>query len=167
MSPGDPLLLSRAAALRCQGHVYGNPVLRHRLSKTFTRFMFMEILIKRNALLSALAGAKAAYPREFICLLRGRRDSNTNIVIEDTLIPPGIMVSQTMSSFSDWMMPFIEGLMGTFHSHPGGSCYPSRQDLYLFSKKGGVHLVAAEPFDEKSVSCYLGDGKKAAFRAID
>ncbi len=127
----------------------------------------MEILVQKKAFYSALAGAKSAYPNEFVCLLIGRKDNSSNIVIEETLIPPGIMVSQTMSSFSDWMMPFIEGMVGTFHSHPGGGSRPSRQDLHLFSQKGGVHFVAGEPFDEKSVSCYLGEGKRAAFRLID
>jgi proteasome lid subunit RPN8/RPN11 len=127
----------------------------------------MEILVKRKALLSALAGAKAAYPNEFVCLLIGRRDRSSNMIIEDTLIPPGIMVSETMSSFSDWMMPFIEDMVGTFHSHPGASARPSKQDRWLFSQKGGVHFVAGMPFDEKSVCCYLGNGKKAEFRIID
>ena len=130
----------------------------------------MEILIKKYALLSALAGAKAAYPNEFICLLTGGRvgvDGSTNILIEDTLIPPGIMVSETMSSFSDWMIPYVEGMVGTFHSHPNGALYPSKQDRWLFSQKGGVHLIAAEPFSVKHVACFLGNGKKAEFRVIE
>ena len=126
----------------------------------------MEIIIRRNALLSALAGAKAAYPREFICLLVGKREGG-NIIIEETLIPPGIMVSQTMSSFSEWMLPVIGGLIGTFHSHPGGAGRPSAQDRRLFSKKGGLNLIAAEPFSPKDVAAYLGDGRKAEFRVID
>jgi len=125
----------------------------------------MEILIKRYAIESALAGAKAAYPNEFICLLTGRRESN-NILIEDTLIPPGIMVSESMSSFSDWMMPYIEGVVGTFHSHPDGALFPSKQDRWLFSQKGGINFIAANPFNEKNVAAFLGDGKKAAFRLI-
>ena len=129
---------------------------------------FMEILIRRNALLSALAGAKAAHPREFICLLRGRRDtSNNNIVIEDTLIPPGIMVSETMSSFSEWMLPAITGMVGTFHSHPGGSARPSAQDRRLFSKKGGINLIAAQPFSPENVAAYLGDGRRVGFRVVE
>ena len=126
----------------------------------------MEILIKRNAILSALAGAKSAYPREFICLLTGRREKG-NVIIEDTLIPPGIMVSETMSSFSEWMLPVITGMIGTFHSHPGGIARPSPQDRHLFSQKGGVHLIAAEPFEIQNVAAYLGDGKRAEFRVIE
>jgi len=125
----------------------------------------MEILVKRRALLSALAGAKSSYPHEFICLFTGKR-VGPNIVIEDTMIPPGIMVSQSMASFNDWMLPFIEGMLGTFHSHPGGSQRPSQQDRYLFSQKGGIHFIAAEPYDEKSVSAYLGSGKKVEFRLV-
>jgi len=125
----------------------------------------MEILVKQKALQSALAGAKAAYPNEFICLLLGRREKG-NLIIEDTLIPPGIMVSDSMSSFNDWMMPFIGGQVGTFHSHPGGSALPSKQDKYLFSQKGGAHFIAGEPFSEKDVACYLGTGKKAGFQII-
>jgi proteasome lid subunit RPN8/RPN11 len=126
----------------------------------------MELLIKRNALMSALAGANAAYPREFICLLTGRREKD-NIIIEDTLIPPGIMVSETMSSFSEWMLPVIVGMIGTFHSHPNGVTRPSPQDRRLFSRKGGVHFIAGHPYGEGNVEAYLGDGRRVQFRAID
>ena len=122
----------------------------------------MAIIVRRKVLLTVLAGAKAARPNEFICLLTGKRDGN-DVVIDDTLIPPGIMVAKTMSSFSDWMMPTISGLIGTFHSHPGGIPFPSRQDRYLFSRKGGVHFIAAEPFRQENVSAFLGTGEKVAF----
>jgi len=125
----------------------------------------MQILIKKHALFSALAGAKAAHPNEFICLFTGRRENDT-IIIEDTLIPPGIMVSEEMSSFSDWMMPVLDGVIGTFHSHPGGNPLPSRQDKWLFSQKGGVHFIAAEPYAKKDVFAYLGNGKRAEFEVI-
>jgi len=125
----------------------------------------MAIRIMRNAFLSALAGAKAAYPNEFICLLRGRRGKE-GIIIEDTLIPPGIMVSEEMSSFSDWMMPFLEGVVGTFHSHPGGVARPSREDRWLFSQKGGVHFIAASPYRARDAAAFLGNGKKVAFEVV-
>lgn len=128
----------------------------------------MEIIIKRRALLSALAGAKAAHPNEFICLLVGKADRSTStIVIEDTMIPPGIMVSETMSSFSEWMMPVIEGLVGIFHSHPDSNTRPSRQDRHLFSQKGGVNLIAGYPFGLKNVSAYVAGAKEAPFRIVD
>jgi len=126
----------------------------------------MEISIKRRALLSALAGAKAAHPNEFICLLIGRRGKE-GLTIEDTMIPPGIMVSESMSSFSDWMMPFIDGLVGTFHSHPGGARAPSKEDRWLFSQKGGVHFIAAEPYGEKDARAFLHDGKRVQMKVVD
>ena len=126
----------------------------------------MAILIKKNAFLSALAGARAAHPNEFICLLRGRREGN-DLIIDDTLIPPGIMVSEEMSSFSDWMMPWIDGLVGTFHSHPGGIARPSPEDKWLFSQKGGVNFIAAEPYGKKNVAAYLGNGGKVEFKVVD
>jgi len=125
----------------------------------------MAIKIRKNAFLSLLAGARAAYPNEFICLLRGNR-AGEDMVIEDTLIPPGIMTSETMTSFSDWMLPWIEGLMGTFHSHPDGVARPSREDKWLFSQKGGVHFIAASPFRAKDVAAFFGNGKKAEFEIV-
>lgn len=126
----------------------------------------MEIHIQRQVLLSVLSGAKAAHPNEFICLLVGKREKN-NILIEGTLIPPGIMVSEGMSSFSDWMMPFLEGVIGTFHSHPGGVSRPSKQDRWLFSQKGGVHFISAEPYSLKDTTAYLGNGQRADFLIVD
>jgi len=126
----------------------------------------MQIQIRRYALLSALAGAKASYPNEFICLFTGRRENDT-IIIEDTLIPPGIMVSEGMSSFSDWMMPVLDNVIGTFHSHPGSIPAPSKADKWLFSKKGGIHFIAAEPYTKNDVFAYLGNGKRAEFEVID
>lgn len=131
----------------------------------------MEILVRRQALLSALAGAKAAYPNEFICLLTGIREhgegNTTTIVIDDTLIPPGISVSRGASMFDDWMLPLSDGVVGTFHSHPNGNPLPSRQDLRLFSKKGGMNFIAAAPYGLKDVSCYFGNGKRAEFKIVD
>jgi proteasome lid subunit RPN8/RPN11 len=64
-------------------------------------------------------------------------------------------------------MPFIEGQMGTFHSHPGGIARPSKEDRWLFSQKGGVHFIAAEPFEPRDVACFLGDGKRVEFKVVD
>ena len=128
----------------------------------------MELILKRRAILSALAGAKAAYPNEFICILTGSVDKPTStIVIEDTLIPPGIMVSRTMSSFSEWMLPTIEGMVGIFHSHPGALAHPSSQDLRLFSKKGGVNIIAGEPFEISDIMAFVSGGKRIPFKVID
>lgn len=139
----------------------------------------MEIIIKRRALLSALAGAKAAYPHEFICLLTGSREkpkegggksagaSTAILVIDDTVIPPGIMVSETMSSFSEWMLPTIDGMVGIFHSHPNGDARPSRQDRRLFSQKGGINLIAGYPFEPKNVCAYIASGREVPFKVVD
>ena len=126
----------------------------------------MSIIVKRNALLSALAGARAAYPNEFICLLVGSREKDT-ILIEDTLIPPGISVSRGASMFSDWMTPLLDGVIGSFHSHPNGVARPSRQDGWLFSQKGGVNFIAAEPFGMKDTAAFIGSGKKVEFVVVD
>ncbi|MCX8194590.1 MAG: Mov34/MPN/PAD-1 family protein [Candidatus Micrarchaeota archaeon] len=126
----------------------------------------MEILIKRQALLSALAGAKSAHPNEFLCLLIGREEDG-NIFIEDTLIPPGIRVFEHSSYYSEWMQPLISGVVGTFHSHPNGEKTPSKADKELFWKKGGINMIAAYPYSLDDVAAYLGGRKMAELKITD
>jgi proteasome lid subunit RPN8/RPN11 len=125
-----------------------------------------QILIKRRALESALAGAKAAYPNEFACILIGKVEEG-KAIIEEIAIPPGISVSGTSSSFNEWMLPLIDGQIGIFHSHPSDSNKPSSQDMSLFSQKGGINLIASAPYEITDVACYLASGKKMRFTVID
>lgn len=126
----------------------------------------MRILIKRQALLTALAGARAALPNEFICLLTGSKDKDT-ILIEETTIPPGLGVNESFSYYSEWMQPLMPGLIGTFHSHPNGNIRPSAADRRLFSQKGGINLIGGYPYSIKDVAAYLPDGKRVEFGIID
>ncbi len=110
-------------------------------------------MLSRNALLSALQGAKNVYPNEFIALFRREKEK------DELIIPPFSEYGEDYSSFSEWHLPPMN-LTGSFHSHPGGKGTPSRQDLRFFSKIGGFHVIAYPPFSLYSFNCFSTKGEK-------
>ncbi len=124
------------------------------------------ILIKKSALEACLAGAASAFPNEFIGLLEGERKNNGDILIERVVLPPGLSVSGSSSSFFPWMVPASINKVGLFHSHPRGPNTSSRADLMSASKEGGVQLIACRPFDFASVAAYDPKGKRIMFKII-
>jgi len=130
------------------------------------------LLIKKSVIAACLAGAKSAYPNEFIGLLEGEREKSKDgrlysLAISRLIIPSGMFVSEGSASYSDWMTPMSQDYWGSFHSHPGtNSPRPSREDLHFFSKEGGIHLIASEPFDVQSIAAFDHRGRKLVFAIV-
>ncbi|MFH1095114.1 MAG: Mov34/MPN/PAD-1 family protein [Candidatus Micrarchaeota archaeon] len=124
------------------------------------------ILIKKSALEACLAGARSASPNEFIGLLEGEREDNGDILIERVVLPPGLAVSESSSSFFPWMVPASINQIGLFHSHPRGPNTQSRADAFSASKEGGVQLIACRPFDFSSVAVYDPRGKRMMMKIV-
>jgi proteasome lid subunit RPN8/RPN11 len=57
------------------------------------------------------------------------------------------------------MMPIDFNVIGTVHSHPSNSFYPSKADSYLFQKHGKIHLIVAHPYNMDSFRAYDKIGK--------
>ncbi len=146
----------------------------------------LRIVIRKNALLSALQGAKEMHPDEFIALFRGEYEPDAsgkpedtakksrnkdgkpnpvkNLVLTELIIPPFASGDEDSSSYSPYFIPANSSEKASFHSHPDpDTAYPSDEDLYYFSKESGIHFIACWPFRLQDVACFDADGNEIHF----
>lgn len=117
--------------------------------------------IKRETLELILEVSKSCYPNEFAGFLRVERG-----VITELVLIPGTISGGTSAVYSLHMLPFDLTIRGTVHSHPTNSCIPSMEDLTLFSKFGGVHIIVAKPFTINSWKAYNSRGEEIVVECI-
>jgi len=98
--------------------------------------------IRRNTLKMILGASADMYPNEFGAILRVDEDA----VIAELLLLPGTVSGRQSALFQLHMLPPDFDVVGTVHSHPSGACYPSDEDLHLWSKFGGLHLITGHPY---------------------
>jgi len=108
--------------------------------------------IKRDCLDLILECAKSNYPNEFGGLLRADKLSKQTII--EVIILPGTVSGESHAIFKLHMLPIDFSIVGTVHSHPSPSAYPSKADLMLFNKYGKIHIIVAKPFNEYSWKSY-------------
>ncbi|MFH1779594.1 MAG: Mov34/MPN/PAD-1 family protein [Candidatus Micrarchaeota archaeon] len=122
--------------------------------------------IKKNALLSALQGAKETHPNEFVCLLRGEKTSNDWLLTE-VIITPFANYDKTSSSYSSYFIPANNNEAASFHSHPmPNSSRPSKQDLNFFSRTARFHFIASYPYEINDVKAFDSTGKEIEFQVV-
>jgi len=114
--------------------------------------------IKRECLELILESAKSSYPNEFGGLLRVDVDSKDTI--SEIVILPGTISGDSHAIFQLHMLPIDFTVVGTVHSHPSYSSYPSGADLHFFQKYGKVHIIVAKPFDVSSWNSYDYNGNE-------
>ncbi len=108
--------------------------------------------------------AKSTFPFEFAGLLRV---SETELdMITEIMLLPGTIAGDAHAIFQMHMRPVDFFLVGTVHSHPSESFYPSEADKQLFRKYGKVHMIVAHPFDEHSFKVYDADGKETIMQIV-
>lgn len=117
--------------------------------------------IKKDVIKLALEIAKESYPNEFIALLTGEGD-----VIDELIFLP-FQSSEYSAVINLDALPLGYKVYGTVHSHPSPSCEPSDEDLYLFLKYGGIHIIVCYPFDENSWKCYDSHGNEVKIEVIN
>ncbi|ASJ03538.1 metalloprotease [Thermococcus profundus] len=115
--------------------------------------MIERVRIREELLEYLLELARDFYPNEFAGFLREKGG-----VFEEVLIAPGGHFGRTSAFFNTWMLPLDEEIKGTVHSHPDHVCSPSPQDLWFFSKFGGVHLIICYPYSAADVVAYDSEG---------
>jgi proteasome lid subunit RPN8/RPN11 len=112
--------------------------------------------IKRRTLLAILEAAKETYPDEFTALLRYNPGTG---LINEFLMLPGTISGRRSAQLQLHMMPIDFSVAGSVHSHPSGSCLPSREDLHFFEKVGAAHIIVCMPYNEESWACYTFQGE--------
>ena len=110
--------------------------------------------IRRKVLRMILEASKDTYPREFGAILRAEEG-----VITEILLVPGTISGNRHAIFQLHMLPPDFTVVGTVHSHPSGSPQPSDEDLALFRKFGGLHMIVGFPYDENSWAVWKHSGE--------
>ena len=117
--------------------------------------------ISRRALRMILEASRDTSPREFGAVLRAESG-----VITEILLVPGTVSGERHAIFQLHMLPADFSVVGTVHSHPSGDTRPSDEDLHLFSKFGGIHLIVGDPFDEGSWAAWTYSGDRISLRVV-
>ncbi|AEC51999.1 hypothetical protein PNA2_1082 [Pyrococcus sp. NA2] len=122
----------------------------------------MKVKIRRELLELLLELARSFHPNEVAGFLREK-----NGIFEEVLLAPRGYFGPTSVYFDITLLPHDESVKGTFHSHPSPNPYPSEGDLTFFSKFGGVHIIVAFPYVEKSVKAFNSSGEEVEIEIID
>ena len=120
-----------------------------------------SVRIREELLEYILELARSFYPNEFAGFLR-EKDG----VFEEVLIAPGGHFGRSSAFFNTWMLPLDDEIRGTVHSPPDSICSPSAQDLWFFSKFGGVHLIVCYPFSRRDVRAYDSSGDPLGLEVV-
>ncbi len=117
--------------------------------------------IAKDTLLFILEASKSSAPLEFAGML-----SATDDIITEVVLVPGTESSDESAVMKLFMLPNIP-TVGTVHSHPTANRNPSREDLYLFERKGRYHIIAGAPYDMSSWTCYNNKGEPVRLEVVD
>ena len=127
--------------------------------------MMAPVCIHRVVVDSILTYAKVNHPKEGILLLRGRNKKNT-ILVEEVVIPPFAVHGTSFSTFPVHMLPADFSIVGTAHSHPSGTLYPSIGDLNNFY--GKLMIITVYPYhSEQQIAVFFRNGKTVRFKILD
>lgn len=125
--------------------------------------MLEKVSVKGEVLETFLEMCREVFPRENIMLIRGKIRGE-RAEIKEFLIPPFSTYGEGFSSFSTYMIPFDLSIIGVAHSHPSGNANPSNEDLNNFY--GRLMLIAAYPYDSRTVAAYNSKGIKIEFSVV-
>ncbi|HEY5606041.1 MAG TPA: Mov34/MPN/PAD-1 family protein [Thermoplasmata archaeon] len=117
--------------------------------------------IAKRTLRMILEASRDMHPLEFGAILRA--DSGT---ITELLLLPGTVSGERHAIFQMHMLPPDFHVVGTVHSHPSGVCEPSDEDLALFNKFGGIHLIVGAPYDGSSWAAWTNKGQRVSIKVV-
>ena len=125
-------------------------------------YKYIKMYIKKDTLDFILGVSGEVYPNEFGGMLRGEKDTITEV-----LIIPGTTFGNSFTSTPLYMIPIDRSIIGSVHSHPSSSFNPSREDINFFGKTGKVHLIARYPYRSiNDVAAYDKNGERISLEII-
>ena len=117
--------------------------------------------IRRKVLRMILEASKDIYPSEFGAILRAEDG-----VITEILLVPGTVSWNRHAIFQLHMLPADFTVVGTVHSHPSGNYHPSDEDLMLFRKFGGLHIIVGYPYEERTWTAWKHSGERLELQVL-
>ncbi len=117
--------------------------------------------IRRKTLRMILAASKDAFPNEFGAFLRAEQG-----VITELLLIPGTVGGNRHAIFQFHNAPFDTSVVGTVHSHPSGVYMPSDEDVHLFGKFGGLHIITGRPYEETTWAAWDNQGRRIPLEVV-
>lgn len=120
-----------------------------------------EISIKKEVSDSILSYCKMKHPNEGILILRGKSNKG-NVLIDGLVIPPFAFEAHSSSGFPRNMISGDLSYIGTVHSHPSGSSYPSVTDLNNFF--GLISLIVKHPYEDNDIFAWNSKGQAVKLR---
>ena len=126
----------------------------------------VEITIDSSLINDVAQMARSAHPKEMFAFLassKGERKDKWHI---DEIHLQAYNASEDSASVLTWNLPMTTSIIGTIHSHPGGSVRPSEQDLHFYSKLGFVHAIIAEPYTAETTRFYDKKGTRIEVKIL-
>ena len=106
--------------------------------------------------------SKNVFPNEFISLVGSR---GKNGIIDELVVVPAIF-GEFHSIIYSHLIPFDSRIMGTVHSHPTESNYPSDSDFQSFRKLGKIHIIICRPFSLYDMRAFESNGRKMQIEIV-
>jgi proteasome lid subunit RPN8/RPN11 len=110
-----------------------------------------RITIARSVLDDLHSMARGAHPNEMLAFFASSKGIRNGHLHIDEIQLQAYYANEDSASVYTSNLPMTTSIVGTVHSHPGGSRRPSEADLHLFSKFGYVHAILGEPYRPENI----------------
>jgi proteasome lid subunit RPN8/RPN11 len=113
--------------------------------------------IRSSLVHDLIRAAQKSHPNEFMAML-SVREKGSSIIDEIVVVP--MQAGRDYATLHSELIPFDPLIVGTVHSHPTPSPFPSSQDLLTFARLGKVHAILHYPYSPDSLRVFDGEGEE-------
>ena len=119
--------------------------------------------IREGVLFNVLRASRHAHPNEFIALL-SLLEKDSKLIGEIVVTPSES--GRDYAGLHSHLIPLDPLIVGTVHSHPSHSPFPSEQDLVTFSKMGEIHLIVCRPYSPDTLRAFNAKGRPIPIEVV-